>query len=185
VFGQLWALKDSALDNTVSTAKNSPSTDSTEPDSSGKTCTPSFELGEPAEPLNGGDFLALQEIIALDGATCHPTYVEERHGKNTSTNRNGFHRMRQWHDRQNYVYGKEIDKQLLAEYENSTTALLSLRVERAVLNRVSLLLELSVALELTLDALRYRLDKHTDRWEWLLVLAGTRQYATPHAHIYV
>jgi len=30
--------------------------------------------------------------------------------------------MRQWHDRQNYVYGKEIDKQLLAEYENSTTA---------------------------------------------------------------
>jgi len=59
-----------------------------------------------------------------------PTYVEERHGKNTSTNRNGFHRMRQWHDRQNYVYGKEIDKQLLAEYENSTTALLCESSER-------------------------------------------------------
>lgn len=164
-------------------------------------CTSSPELGEPAEPLDGGDFLALQKPVALDGATCHPTYVEdgtpltageaveryveERHGENTSANRNGFHRGRQWHDRRNYARGKEMDRQLLAEYENPTTALLSLRVERAVLNRVSLLRELSAALEPTLDALRYRLDKHTDRWEWLLVLAGTRQYATPHAHIYL
>lgn len=200
VFGQLWALEDSAFDNAVFTAKNSPSTDSTERDTSRNACTPSPELGEPAEPLDGGDFLALQEPVALDRATCHLAYVEdstpltageaveryieERHGENTSANRNGFHRGRQWHDRRNYARGKEMDRQLLAEYENPTTALLSLRVERAVPNRVSLLRELSAALESTLDALRYRLDKHTDRWEWLLVLAGTRQYATPHAHIY-
>ena len=67
-----------------------------------------------------------------------------------------------------------MDRQLLAEYDNPTTALLSLRVERAVPNRVSLLRELSATLESTLSTLRYRMDEHTDRWEWLLVLAGTR-----------
>lgn len=201
VLGELWQVEDSALDNTVSTAKNSPSTDSTERDSSRNACTPSSELVESAEPLDGGDFLALQKPVALDRGTCHPAYVEdstpltagdaveryveERHGENTSANRNGFHRGRQWYDRRNYARGKEMDRQLLAEYENPTTVLLSLRVERVVPNRVSLLGELPAALEPTLDALRYRLDKHTDRWEWLLVLAGTRQYATPHAHIYL
>lgn len=182
LFGQLWALEDSAHDNTVSSAKSSPSPDT--------------------EPLDSDDdFLALQEPIALDREACHPEYieggeplsageaveryVEERRGENTSAERHGFERGRQWHDRRNYARGKEMDRQLLEAYENPTTALLSLRVERAVPNRVSLLRELSPALEPTLDALRYRLNKHTDRWEWLLVLAGTRQYATPHAHIYV
>lgn len=200
-FGKLWRVEDSALDNTVASAKNSPSPDSTDSGPSRNACSPSPELGEPVEPLDGGDFLALQEPVALDSGACHPEYVEEgepltageaveryveeRHGESTSANRHGFERGRQWHDRRNYARGKEMDRQLLAEYENPTTALLSLRVERTVPNRVSLLRELSSALEPTLDALRYRMDKHAQRYEWLLVLAGTRQYATPHAHIYV
>jgi hypothetical protein len=153
-----------------------------------------------AEPLDGGDFLAIEEPIALNRDKCHleyvkdteplsageaiERYVEERHGESTSANRHGY-RGRQWYDNRNYKMGKEMDRQLLEAYENPTTALISLRVERVVPNRVSLLRELSVAFEPTLDALRYRLNKHTDRWEWMLVLAGTRQYATPHAHIYV
>jgi hypothetical protein len=202
VLGELWALEDSSLDNTVSTAKNSPSPDSTDSDSSRNACTPSPERGEPAEPLDSDDdFLGLQEPIALDGATCHPEYVEEgepltageaveryveeRYGENTSAERHGFERGRQWHDRRNYARGMEMDRQLLEAYENPTTVLLSLRVERTVPNRVSLLQELSAALESTLDALRYRLDKHVESYEWMLVLAGTRQYATPHLHIYL
>ena len=198
VLGELWKVEDSAsaVDNTVGGAKNSPS-----PDSTRNACTPSPELGEP-EPLDEeADFLALQEPVALDSEACHPEYIEEgepltageaveryteeRHGENTSAKRHGFERGRQWLDRRNYACGKEMDRQLLAEYDNPTTILFSLRVERAVPNRVSLLEGLSAALEPTLDALRYRMDKHTDRWEWLLVEAGTRQYATPHAHIYV
>lgn len=128
---------------------NSPSTDSTEQDSSRNACTSSPRLGEPAEPLDGRGLLALQEPVAIDGATCHPAYVkdgtpltageavrryvEERHGENTSVNRYGFARRWQWHNRQNYARGEKINRQLLAEYENLTTALLSLQVERAVL----------------------------------------------------
>lgn len=181
VFGQLWAFEDSAHDNTVSSAKSSPSPDT--------------------EPLDSSDdFLALQEPIALDRETCHSAYVEdgkplsageaveryveERRGENTSAKRHGFERGRQWHDRRNYARGKEMDRQLLEAYENPTTALLSLRVERSVESRITLLEGLSDALEPTLSALRYRLGKHTDSYQWMCVLAGTRQYATPHAHIF-
>lgn len=76
-------------------------------------------------------------------------------------------------------------RQLLGAYENPTTALLSLRVERIVEQSVTLLQELSDSLKPTLDALRYRLGKHTNSYQWMCVLAGTRQYATPHAHIFV
>jgi len=182
VFGQLWALEDSAHDNTVSSAKSSPSPDT--------------------EPLDSpDDFLALQEPIALDRETCHPAYVEdgeplsageaveryveERRGENTSAERHGFERGRQWHDRRNYARGKGMDRQLLEAYENPTTALISLRVVRSVESRITLLEGLSDALEPTLSALRYRLDKHTDSYQWMCVLAGTRQYATPHAHIFI
>ncbi|WP_336325992.1 hypothetical protein [Halovenus sp. HT40] len=177
LFGELWA-----VDNTVSSAKN-PSTPNT----------------EPLDPPD--DFLALQEPIALDRETCHPAYVEdgeplsageaveryveERRGENTSAERHGFERGRQWHDRRNYARGKEMDRQLLEAYENPTTALLSLRVERPVESRITLLEGLSDALESTLSALRYRLGKHTDSYQWMCVLAGTRQYATPHAHVLV
>ncbi|WP_380674600.1 hypothetical protein [Salinigranum sp. GCM10025319] len=78
-----------------------------------------------------------------------------------------------------------MDRQLLEEYDNPTTILLSLRVERTVTNRVTLLDELASAINPTLDALKYRLSKHSSRYEWMCVLAGTRQYATPHVHIYV
>lgn len=182
VFGQLWALEDSAHDNTVLSAKSSLSPDT--------------------EPLDSDDdFLALQEPIALDREACHPEYieggepllageaveryVEERRGENTSADRYGFERGRQWHDRRNYARGKEMDRQLLEAYENPTTALLSLRVEWSVESRITLLEGLSDALEPTFSALRYRLDKHTDSYQWMCVLAGTRQYATPHAHIFV
>jgi len=148
-----------------------------------------------SEPLDSSeDFLALQEPIALDRETCHPAYiddveplsaeeaieqyVEERRGENTSAERHGFERGRQWHDKRNYARGKEMDRQLLETYENPTTALLSLRVERTVESRVTLLEGLSDALEPTLSALRYRLGKHTDSYQWMSVLAGTRQYAT-------
>jgi hypothetical protein len=187
IFGKMWAVEDSTLNNTVSTGKDSTSVDEDECDS--------------VEPLDGEkDFLAIQEPVARDGATCHPEYVadaepllageaieryvEERHGESTSADRHGY-RGRQWYDNRNYKMGKEMDRQLLEAYENPTTALISLRVERVVPNRVSLLTELSDALTPTLNALRYRLNKHLDRWEWMLVLAGTSQYATPHAHIYV
>jgi len=182
VLGELWALEDSVHDNTVLGAKSSPSPNS-----------------EPLDPTD--DFLALQEPIALDRETCHPTYVndgeplsagdaveryvKERRGENTSAKRHGFERGRQWHDRRNYARGKEMDRQLLETYENPTTALLSLRVERSVESRVTLLEGLSDALQPTLSALRYRLGKHTDSYQWMCVLAGTRQYATPHAHIFV
>jgi hypothetical protein len=73
------------------------------------------------------------------------------------------------------------DRQLLEAYENPTTALLSLRVERSVESRITLLKGLSDALKPTLSALGYRLDKHTKSYQWMCVLAGTRQYATPHA----
>lgn len=177
---------DFAVDNTVSSAK-----DSLGPSSSADT-----------EPLDSpDDFLALQEPIALNEAVCHPEYVKEgqplsaedavkryvgeRRGERTSAEQHGFVRGRQWHDKRNYARGMEMDRQLLKTYENPTTALLSLRVKRTVEQRVTLLQELSNALKPTLDALRYRLGKHTNSYQWMCILAGTHQYATPHAHIFV
>jgi hypothetical protein len=180
-FGELWVYED---DDTVPREKRQ------------------IELSQESEPLDSDDdFLALQEPIALDREACHPEYieggepllageaveryVEERRGENTSAERHGFERGRQWHDKRNYARGKEMDRQLLEAYENPTTALISLRVERSVESRITLLEGLSDALEPTLSALRYRLGKHTDSYQWMCVLAGTRQYATPHAHIFV
>jgi hypothetical protein len=84
-----------------------------------------------------------------------------------------------------------MDRQLLDEYDEPTTALLSLRVSPADRGRLTLLNGLHKAIEPTIDQLRYRLQEaadaplSSDEWEYFAVIAGTEERATPHLHILV
>lgn len=194
LLGPLWAHHSGESDGLDDTGDGSKSS---------KACSPSPELGEEPEPLDeSADFLALQEPIALDAGDVHPEYlndagepltateavsryIKERHGENTSAERHGFHKTLHWRDRRNYAQGMCMDRQMLAR-DDPTIAMLSLRVERSVEQRVTLLKELSEAMDSVRDALDYQLrTKRGISFEWFAVFAGTRQYATPHIHIVV
>lgn|GEM_PF-2226965 len=119
------------------------------------------------------------------------TYMERRHGENVSAEKHGYHRTRQWRARLRYATGKEMDRQLLAKYDDPTIALLSLRLSPGDRSRLTLLTGLYAAFDPTLGALRYRLQEAADaplraeEWEYIAVVAGTSKRATPHLHILV
>ncbi|MDF9744527.1 hypothetical protein [Natrinema salsiterrestre] len=119
------------------------------------------------------------------------SYVEARHGENVSAEKNGFKKTRNWRANRQYRIGKEMDRQLLRNYDNPTTVLLSLRVSPGDRGRLTLLSGLHDAINPTFEQLRYRLQRSADapltasEWEYFAVLAGTEKRATPHLHIYV
>lgn len=119
------------------------------------------------------------------------SYVEARHGENVSAKSNGFKKTRNWRAKRQYCIGKKMDRQLLDEYNNPTTVLLSLRVSPGDKSRLTLLKGLHDSIDPTLEQLRYRLQRSADApltasdWEYFAVIAGTEKRATPHLHIYI
>jgi len=109
------------------------------------------------EPLDVEDIYGLHETVAESAAEVDDSrylddsgnpltatdaigsYVERRHGENVSAKKHSFKKTRQYHARQQYAKGKEMDRQLLTEYENPTTVLLSLRLSPGSESRLSLL----------------------------------------------
>jgi hypothetical protein len=84
-----------------------------------------------------------------------------------------------------------LGRQTLDQFENPTLVMLSLRISPNPQNRLTLLSGLSEGVDAALYKLRRRLEKDTDaplsasEWEYVVVFAGTRRRATPHAHILV
>lgn len=93
------------------------------------------------------------------------------------------------HQRSRYDYRRllETDRQLQEQYQNLSTALLSLRVppmtDGEYLSPAVVLDALMDALSDVMDALRYRLSEYD--WEYGRVVAGTDKFATPHIHLYL
>lgn len=163
---------------------------------------------EPLEKV--GRSLGLSEAISTDSSIVHTNYLDEDEeplsgeqavsqyfykrtgeresiaadtvGKGGSTIVRGL----QWRDKKNYCLSLDLDRQLADEYSNLTTVLISLRVQRGVYSRVTLLQELREAFDDMLrNKLEYALDTTVDSWEWVAVFAGTDKYATPHVHLYI
>jgi len=143
----------------------------------------SSEVVDDPRYLDGGKPLTAFEAVG--------NYIERRHGENVSADKHGFERTRHWRANKRYATGKEMDRQLLAKYDDPTTVLLSLRLSPGDRSRLTLLTGLYAAFGPTLGALRYRLHEATDaplradEWEYIAVVAGTRERATPHLHILV
>lgn len=118
------------------------------------------------------------------------SYIEQRHSEGTTATRHGWTKGRQYYAKQQYRRGMAIDRQLLVQYQNPTTVLFSLRIEPAVVGRLTLLAALKTAADATIEQLRYRLQGaadapfSADEWEYIAVFAGTERRATPHIHIY-
>ena len=89
--------------------------------------------------------------------------------------------------RKDYRRLLETDRQLQEQYQNLSTALLSLRVPPMVdgsyIPPVATLDALMDALDDVMGALRYRLNRYN--WEYARVVAGADEFATPHIHIYL
>lgn len=119
------------------------------------------------------------------------SYIAQRHGEGTTAERHGWVKGRQYYAKQQYSRGMAIDRQLLDQFENPTTALLSLRLSPTVESRLTLLTALGDAIEPTLSQLRYRLQRAPDapliasQWSYFAVVAGTEGRATPHLHVMV
>lgn len=119
------------------------------------------------------------------------SYIEQRHSEGTTAKRHGWTKGRYYYAKQQYKRGMSLDRQLLAEYENPTTALLSLRISPPDAGRLTMLTALKTAADATITQLRYRLQNAPDaqcdaeEWEYMAVFAGTEERATPHLHIYV
>lgn len=135
--------------------------------------------------------IAIWKTVSLTAYEAVGEYIERRHGENVTADKHGFHKTRQWRRKKQYAKGKEMDRQLLEEYDNPTTILLSLRVAPGNRSRLTLLNGLHDAIDPTIDQLRYRLQRANDapltanEWEYFAVVAGTEKRATPHLHIYV
>jgi len=162
-----------------------------------------------SEPLDVDDIYGLHEPIAASAgevddsryldASGNPltatdaigSYIERRHGENVSAKNHGYYKTRQHTAKKQYAKGKEMDRQLLTDYENPTTVLLSLRLSPGSESRLSLLHGLHSAIEPTLGQIRYRLVEapdaplSSDEYEYMAVVAGTEGNATPHLHIYL
>lgn len=119
------------------------------------------------------------------------SYIEHRHGENTSAEKYGWNGVLQSRAKKRYALGMRIDRQLLATYQNPTTALISLRLSPTVDGRLTLLTALKKGADAAIQQLRYRLQDASespltaDEWEYMAVVAGTDRRATPHIHIYV
>ncbi len=162
-----------------------------------------------SEPLDVDDIYGLHEPIAasagevddsryldasgnsLTATDAIGSYIERRHGENVSAKNHGYYKTRQHTAKKQYAKGKEMDRQLLTDYENPTTVLLSLRLSPGSESRLSLLHGLHSAIKPTLDQIRYRLVEasdaplSSDKYEYIAVVAGTGGNATPHLHIYL
>lgn len=163
------------------------------------------------EPLDDGvpDCYGLREPIADDADTVDKdryltddgdpmthyeavgSYIEQRHSEGTTAKRHGWTKGRRFYAKQQYRRGMALDRQLLAEYENPTTVLLSLRMSPPDAGRLTMLTALKTAADATITQLRYRLQNapdapcDADEWQYVAVFAGTEERATPHLHIYV
>lgn len=119
------------------------------------------------------------------------SYIERRHGESVSAQENGFWKTRHWRAKLRYAKGKEMDRQLLSDYELPTIALLSLRVSPGDRSRLTLLAGMEEAIEAMIKQLRYRLQTaraapfSAGEWEYYVVVAGTDTRATPHIHVMV
>jgi len=119
------------------------------------------------------------------------SYIEQRHSEGTTAKRHGWTKDRRYYAKQQYKRGMALDRQLLTEYENPTTVLLSLRMSPPDAGRLTMLASLKTAADSTITQLRYRLQNapdapfEADEWEYMAVFAGTEERATPHLHIYV
>jgi hypothetical protein len=137
------------------------------------------------------DYYCTEDGQPLTAFAAVGSYIKHRHGENTTAERHGWKNGRQHYVKQRYHDGMAMDRQLLAEYENPTTVLLSLRVSPTVEGRLTLLTEVGDALDVVLSQLRYRLQMAPDapfsanEWEYFAVIAGTKKRATPHVHIFV
>jgi len=84
-----------------------------------------------------------------------------------------------------------MDRQLLADYRFPSLVLLSLRVSPGRKSRLMLLERMKEGIDRAIGQLRYRLQNapgapfDSDEWQYLLVVAGTQEQATPHVHILV
>lgn len=205
LLGKLWRTESERADNTGLSAKNESDTD----DWTGRHIT--GDGGCSPEPLDDGvsDCYALYEPITTnpdlvdknrylrdDGQPMTHfdtvgSYIEQRHSEGTTAKRYGWTKGRQYYAKQQYRRGMGADRQLLAEYENPTTVLLSLRMSPPNAGRLTMLTVLKTAADATITQLRYRLQNAPDascepnEWEYMAVFAGTEQRATPHLHIYV
>lgn len=157
------------------------------------------------EPLdNETGRLEFSKPIALDSSILHPNYIDgdgeplsteeavsqyfyKRKGERESIKSNNtVERGLQWRDEKNYAWSLDLDRQLADKYDNLSTVLISLRVQRDVKSRVTLLDELRRAFDDMLrNKLEYALDTSVESWEWVAIFAGTEQYATPHVHLYL
>lgn len=152
-----------------------------------------YRLHEPIAdaPSMVGDDRYLEEGQPMTAFETVGSYIKRRHGENVSAEKHGFKKTRQWRRKRQYALGKTMDRQLLDEYDEPTTALLSLRVSPADRGRLTLLNGLHEAIEPTIEQLRYRLQEaadapfSSDEWEYFAVIAGTEERATPHLHILV
>lgn len=110
-------------------------------------------------------------------------YKRHRIGEFHSPMWNTLHRR----SRQDYRRFLESDRQLQEEYQNFTTALISLRVpprlETVYVPPLATLEALMDAWRPVKAALQYRLRDY--EYEYARLVAGTDGFATPHMHIYV
>jgi hypothetical protein len=169
------------------------------------------EDGYPAEPLDGSikDCYGLYKQIArsvkmvdkkrylsddgtpLTASDAVSSYIKQRHGEKTTAKRHGWVKGRRYSAKQQYSKGMALDRQLLDQFENPTTVLLSLRMSPTVRSRLTLLTELGKSIGLTIDQLRYRLQNAPNapltakEWAYFTVVAGTEKRATPHLHIMI
>lgn len=119
------------------------------------------------------------------------SYIEQRHSEGTTAQRYGWKKGLQYYARRQYARGMALDRQLLSQYDNPTTALLSLRISPPNAGRLTMLDAVGDGADVAIEQLRYRLQYapdasfEADEWEYMAALAGTRQQATPHLHLYV
>jgi hypothetical protein len=119
------------------------------------------------------------------------SYIEQRHSEGTTAQRYGWKKGRQYYARRQYARGMALDRQLLSQYDDPTTALLSLRISPPDAGRLNMLEAVGDGADVAIDQLRYRLQYapdasfEADEWEYLAVFAGTKLQATPHFHLYL
>lgn len=145
-----------------------------------------------ADPeLVGDDRYLTDEGDAFTHDASVRSYLGRRKGEALSAEKHGFVNTRQNRDMRNYGRGKEMGRQVLDEFDNPTTALISLRPEPDDAGRLTLLDELDRSMDYVMYRLRQQLSGsvdaplESDEWEYITVFAGTRIRATPHVHIYV
>jgi hypothetical protein len=118
-------------------------------------------------------------------------YLKRRTTDETCRSEKGWINGRRGISEGQYRHGMSIDRQVLDRFEKPTLTMLSLRVSPQPQNRLTLAHGLSDGIDAALYKLRRRLVEDTDaplsddEWHYVVVIAGTSERATPHAHILV